>query len=87
MYFILAKGVRPGNYYTSWMRARVDSEAGKRIYSERMSMVEPVFANITSNKKLKRFSLCSRPKVQGQWRVFCLVHNIEKIMNYGAVPG
>lgn len=85
--FILEKRVRPGNYYTSWMRGRIDSEAGKRIYSHRMSVVEPVFANITSNKKLKRFSLRSRPKVQGQWRLFCLVHNIEKIMNYGAVPG
>ena len=51
-----------------------------------MSVVEPVFANITANKKLKRFSLRSRPKVQGQWRLFCLVHNIEKIMNYGMVP-
>lgn len=85
--FILEKGVRPGNYYTSWMRGRVDSEAGKRIYSHRMSVVEPVFANITTNKKLKRFSLRSRPKVQGQWRLFCLVHNIEKLMNYGAAAG
>lgn len=85
--FILEKGVRLGNYYTSWMRNRVDSEAGKRIYSHRMSVAEPVFGNITTNKKLKRFSLRSHPKVQGQWRLFCLVHNIEKLMNYGTVPG
>jgi len=65
----------------------VDSEAGKRIYSHRMSVVEPVFANITTNKKLKRFSLRGRPKVQGQWRLFCLVHNIEKLMNYGSAAG
>lgn len=85
--FILEKGVHPASYYTSWMRRRIDTAEGKQIYSHRMSVVEPVFANISVNKKLKRFSLRSRSKVQGQWRLFCLVHNIEKIMNYGAVPG
>ena len=84
--FILEKDVGPGNYYMNWMRRRIDSEQGREIYGHRMSVVEPVFANITANKKLKRFSLRSRPKVQGQWRLFCLVHNIEKIMNYGMVP-
>ena len=24
-------------------------------------------------------------KVQGQWQLYCLVHNIEKLANYGAV--
>ncbi|MCK7598801.1 hypothetical protein M0G74_16120 [Microbulbifer sp. CAU 1566] len=23
--------------------------------------------------------------MQGQWQMFCLVHNIEKLMNYGAI--
>jgi hypothetical protein len=48
-----------------------------------MSTVEPVFANITACKGLKRFSLRGRVKVQGQWQLFCLVHNIEKLMRYG----
>ncbi|MCH8499889.1 MAG: transposase, partial [Marinobacter sp.] len=25
----------------------------------------------------------ARKKVQGQWQLYCLVHNIEKLMNYG----
>ncbi len=45
---------------------RVDSDKGKQIYSHRMSTVEPVFANITSCKQLKRFSLRGKTKVQGQ---------------------
>jgi transposase len=69
--------------YTDWMKHRVDSPQGKQIYSHRMSVVEPVFGNITNNKKLKRFSLRGRTKVQGQWQLYCLVHNIEKIMKYG----
>ena len=71
--------------YTDWMKQRVDSPEGKQIYSHRMSVVEPVFGNIGTNKRLRRFSLRSRPKVQGQWRLFCLVHNIEKLMNYGKI--
>jgi len=68
---------------TDWMKERVDSPKGKQIYSHRMSVVEPVFGNIGSNKRLNRFSLRGQQKVQGQWRLFCLVHNIEKIKNYG----
>ena len=32
---------------------------------------------------LDRFSLRSKKKVQGQWQLFCMVHNIEKLANYG----
>jgi len=80
--FILKKGSRKANY-TDWMKHRVDSQKGKRIYSHRMSVVEPVFGNIGSNKRLNRFSLRGKEKVQGQWRLYCLIHNIEKLNNYG----
>lgn len=69
--------------YTDWMKHRVDSPRGKQIYSHRMSVVEPVFGNIGTNKGLNRFSLRGKKKVQGQWQLFCLVHNIEKLANYG----
>lgn len=74
-----------GRTATDWMKRRVDSIEGKTIYSHRMSVVEPVFGNIGTNKRLNRFSLRGREKVQGQWRMFCLVHNIEKLMRYGAI--
>ena len=69
--------------YTDWMKHRVDSPQGKEIYSHRMSVVEPVFGNIGSTKRLNRFSLRGKRKVQGQWQLYCLVHNIEKLANYG----
>lgn len=74
-----------GRTPTDWMKRRVDSKLGKTIYSHRMSVVEPVFGNIGTNKGLNRFSLRGKEKVQGQWRLFCLVHNIEKIANYGDI--
>ncbi|KKL09046.1 hypothetical protein LCGC14_2569780, partial [marine sediment metagenome] len=75
--------LKRGPTYTDWMKHRVDSPQGKEIYSHRMSVVEPVFGNIGTNKGLNRFSLRGREKVQGQWQLYCLVHNIEKLANYG----
>ena len=69
--------------YIDCMKHRVDSQQSKAIYGHRMSVVEPVFGNIGSNKRLNRFSLRSKKKVQGQWQLYCLVHNIEKLANYG----
>ncbi|WP_293752501.1 IS1182 family transposase [uncultured Paraglaciecola sp.] len=80
--FLIDDKPRPPNY-TDWMKHRVDSPQGKQIYSHRMSVVEPVFGNIGTNKKLKRFSLRGKDKVQGQWYWFCLIHNLEKLNNYG----
>ncbi|MDX5978873.1 transposase [Halomonas alkaliphila] len=48
-----------------------------------MSVVEPVFGNIGTTERLDRFSLRGKKKVQGQWQLYCLVHNIEKLANYG----
>jgi len=64
------------------MKERIDSSEGRQIYSHRMSVVEPVFGNIGTNKGLKQFSLRGKKNVQGQWQLFCLVHNIEKLANY-----
>ena len=69
--------------HTDWMKERVDSDKGKRIYSHRMSVVEPVFGNLEFNKKLTRFSLRGLKKVRAQWKLFCLIQNIEKLANYG----
>lgn len=81
--FILEDKRKPN--YTDWMKHRVDSDKGKLIYSHRMSVVEPVFGNIGTNKGLNRFSLRGKKKVQGQWQLFCMIHNIEKLANYGEI--
>jgi len=80
--FIIKKAKRKPNH-TDWMKERVDSKEGKLYYSHRMSVVEPVFGNIGTNKGLNRFSLRGKEKVNGQWKLFCLIQNIEKLKNYG----
>ena len=47
--FVIESKRKPS--YTDWMKHRVDSEYGKLIYSHRMSVVEPVFGNIGTNKR------------------------------------
>ena len=56
---------------------------GRAAYATRFGTVEPVFANVCYNKGLARFTLRGRPKVDGQWKLFCLVHNIEKLARHG----
>nr|WP_246072491.1 transposase [Catenovulum sediminis] len=43
--------------------------------------MEPVFANITKNKGMNYFTLRGKTKVNAQWQMYCLVHNIEKLRN------
>jgi transposase len=64
--------------HTHTMRARIDSKEGKEAYSRRIATVEPVFGNIRHNKRMNRFTLRGKRKVDGQWKLFALVHNIEK---------
>lgn len=68
---------------TARMKARIDSPAGRAQYAGRFGTVEPVFANVCYNKGLARFTLRGQAKVDGQWKLFCLVHNIEKLARHG----
>jgi hypothetical protein len=64
------------------MLEKVDSDRGRKIYPQRMAIVEPVFANIRVIKRMDRFTLRGKIKVNIQWMLYCMVHNIEKIMNF-----
>jgi transposase len=65
------------------MKARIDTPQGRQTYARRLAIVEPVFANICVQKRLDRFTLRTKAKVDVQWRLFALVHNIGKIHTYG----
>lgn len=69
--------------HTARMRRKIDTDEGRQQYSKRLGIVEPVFANINSAHRLRRFSLRGRDKVNTQWQLFCVVHNIGKIQRYG----
>lgn len=69
---------------TARMRNKFDTPAGRSIYSKRMGIIEPVFGHIRGAKKLDRFTLRGRAKVNIQWLLYCIVHNITKLQVYGS---
>ena len=76
---IFVRGAASGHAATELMKQAIDSARGRAIYSQRIATVEPVFANIRHTKRLDRFTLRGKEKVGTQWRLYCLVHNIEKL--------
>ena len=69
-----------GKNYSQEMMAKIDTPEARDIYSKRMGIVEPVFGNITACKKMDRLNYRGDRKVNCQWRLYAMVHNIEKIM-------
>lgn len=68
---------------TKKMAEKIDTKEGRNRYHQRIAIVEPVFANIRHMKRLNRFTLRGKVKVNIQWVLYCMVHNLEKIANYG----
>jgi len=62
------------------MIEKIDTPYGKKMYSMRMGIIEPVFANIRYCKGMNRFTLRGKEKVNKQWMLYCCVHNIEKTL-------
>jgi transposase len=60
------------------MRENIDTPKYKKLYSRRMQIIEPVFADITYCKGMDRFTLRTQKKVNIQWQLYCIVHNIGK---------
>lgn len=80
---IFHKGQASPLSHTEAMKRGIDSPEGRKIYGRRIATVEPVFGNLRHNKKLDRFTLRGQSKVDTQWKLYCLVHNIEKLAHHG----
>jgi transposase len=65
------------------MQRKIDSERGHGMIARRFATVEPVFGNVRGNKKIDRFTLRGQAKVDAQWKLYCMVQNIEKLAHNG----
>ena len=72
--------------FTQMMKRKIDTVVGKAVYSRRIATVEPVFGHLR-NIGLDRFTLRGERKVDAQWKLYCIVHNLLKIHRYGTVSG
>jgi IS5 family transposase len=68
---------------THRMQIKIDTPHGKQVYGGRIGNIEPVFGNLRYNKGMDRFNYRGKVKVNIQWLLYCLVHNLEKIAHYG----
>jgi hypothetical protein len=65
------------------MKRKIDSAQGREMITRRFATLEPVFGNIRNHKRLNRFTLRGRARVDSQWKLYCLVRNIEKLAHHG----
>ena len=68
--------------YSAKMKRKIDTDQGRYKYGRRLPIVEPVFGNICGTRGLRRFSLRGKRKVNTQWLLYCMVHNIGKVHRY-----
>lgn len=71
--FFCGKAGTAEESHTDLMKCAIDSEEGRARYGRRFATVEPVFGNIRHNKRLDRFTLRGRKKVDTQSKLYCLV--------------
>ena len=75
----ISEGNRAGSLIRK-LRKKLNTQEYQDRYAYRIQIIEPVFSNIAYCKKLNRFSLRGRAKVSGQWRLFCMAHNLGKCL-------
>lgn len=61
------------------MRRKVRSVRGRAHYGKRKGIVEPVFGQMKQGRGLRQFLLRGFAKVQGEWKLWSLTHNLRKL--------
>ena len=67
------------------MTRKLQTKAGAAVYAARKGIVEPVFGQIKQARGFRQFLLRGFKKVQAEWALVCMTHNILKM--YGHCNG
>jgi Transposase DDE domain len=62
-----------------FMRRALATERGGELYSRRLGMVEPAFAQIKANRRIGRFKRRGRAAARSEWRLIAATHNLLKL--------
>jgi transposase len=62
-----------------FMRRVMATEKGDDLYKRRQCMVEPVFAQIKTNRRMERFKRRGLAAVRSEWRFITATHNLLKL--------
>ena len=69
------------------MRLKLDSDMGKATYAKRRHIVEPVFAHIKNVLGFTGFHLRGLKKVNAEFKLVAIAHNLKKISKYAYKKG
>jgi hypothetical protein len=78
--WVCKRGPLPkGAGWVERMKRKLQTQVGRRIYALRKAIVEPVFGQIKQVRGFRQFLLRGLEKVQMEWALVCLTHNILKL--------
>ena len=66
------------------MRRKLRTKRGRERYALRMATVEPVFGQVKQGRGFRQFLLRGLDKVNGEWMLICMGHNLLKLFRSGA---
>ena len=79
------KGRPPKNLTAKQQMARRNrTQKGRAEYARRKVIIEPVFGQIKQGLGFRNFLLRGLEKMQGEWKLVCLTHNLLKFFRSGA---
>lgn len=61
------------------MARKLRTKQGRETYSKRKGMIEPVFGQIKGVRGFRQFLMRGLEKMQGEWTLVCLTHNLLKL--------
>lgn len=75
--------IYPEDEQVKKMREKLETDEGKRIYRRRMATVEPVHGDMQKNRGFIQFMLRGLEKVNVEYNLLAIAHNIRKIILHG----
>jgi transposase len=74
------KGRRPANMnLREQMERKLLTKHGQKIYAYRKKSIEPTFGQIKDGRGIDKFMLRGTEKVNDEWNLICMTHNILKL--------
>jgi transposase len=67
------------------MARKTRTKKGRKIYSRRKAIVEPVFGQIGTVQDGRRVRIRGKPAARAQWRFHCAIHNLLKLHRAGGL--
>lgn len=68
------------------MHQRFQHPTAKRFYRRRSRMIEPIFGQIKTNRRLERFLQRGLAAVNTEWNLICTAHNLAKLHTARTTP-